>query len=487
MVPLATETLAGCAARLPVPGYDRSRVTAGVAHLGVGAFHRAHQAVYHDRLLAAGGSPEWGICGIGVLPGDRALHEALRAQDGLYTVMVKEPDGSLAPRVIGSLVEHLLAPDDPEAVVERLAAPAIRVVSLTITEGGYASDDATGAFRADDPAVAADLADPAALGTAFALVVEALRRRRARGVAPFTVMSCDNLPGNGHAARTAFAGFAALRDPELGAWVAGHVAFPSSMVDRITPRTTDLDRAALAELFGVEDRVPVVCEPFSQWVLEDRPGLERPPYEDAGVVVVGDVAPHERMKLRLLNAGHQAVAHFGRLLGHAFVHEAVADPELLAFLEGFLDREAAPTLGDVPRADLEAFRGPLVGRFANRAIADTLERLATDASDRIPKFVLPIVADRLAAGQDAGRCAAVVAAWAWAWSAAGGAVPAPEDRRAAALAERAADLRHAPDAFLADRELFGDLGATAAFAEPYRRAVAMLAERGPRATLAALA
>ena len=483
---LAASTLASCADGIPVPAYDRGRVTAGVVHLGVGGFHRSHQAVYHDDLLASGGSLDWGICGVGVLESDRALHDALVAQDCLYTLVVKHADGTIEPRVIGSLVEHLLAPDDPDAVIERLAAATTRVVSMTITEGGYNVDDVTGRFDADAPSVVRDLAEPTAPVSAFGLVVEALRRRRERGLAPFTVLSCDNLTNNGHIARTAFGTFARLADPELGAWVEREVRFPSSVVDRITPATTDLDRAALHDLLGVEDRVPVVCEPFRQWVIEDVGPGALPPHAD--VRVVPDVVPHELMKLRLLNAGHQALAHLGRLCGLRFVHEAALDPDLARFLEAFLDEEAMPTLSGVPDDELASFRGSLVDRFANRSIADTLERLATDASDRIPKFLLPLVRERLAAGADVSRSAAIVAGWARCAAGADevGSAIATRDRRAPSLRARAQRRLEDPGAFIADREIFGDLAEDEAFAAPYRRALAELDSVGARATVAAL-
>jgi len=258
--------------RLPrsvgVPGYDRGAVRVGIVHLGVGGFHRSHQAVYLDRLMNAGAALDWGICGVGVLPADRRMAQVMAEQDCLWTVVVRHPDGFLEARVVGSMVEYLLAPDDPDTVVERMADPRVRIVSLTITEGGY-NISADGGFDVTDPAVLADLASPSALTTAFGLVTEALVRRRERGVPPFTVMSCDNVPGNGDVARRSFAAYAALRGPALGEWVAAEVAFPNSMVDRITPATNDDDRAELADRFGVEDGWPVVCEPFSQWVLED--------------------------------------------------------------------------------------------------------------------------------------------------------------------------------------------------------------------------
>ncbi len=485
MPALTTATLPALADSLPVPTYDRSRVRAGIVHLGVGAFHRSHQALYVDRLLEQGTAQEWGICGVGVLPSDRRMAEAMAAQDCLYTLVVKHPDGTLEPRVVGSIAEYLLAPDDPEAVVEKLAAETTRIVSLTVTEGGYNFSAVTGEFDADDPDVISDLQPGAALRTTFGLVTEALVRRRERGVAPFTVVSCDNIQHNGDVARRSFAAFARLRDPDLGAWVEREVPFPNSMVDRITPATTDDDRAEVARRFGVEDRWPVVCEPFVQWVLEDRFPLGRPPLEDAGVQIVDDVEPYERMKLRLLNSGHQALAYLGSLVGYRLVHEAAQDPLFQRLLLDYMVVEATPTLRPVPGIDLDAYRRELLERFANPAVRDTLARLAFDGSERLPKWLLPVVRDNLAAGGEVRRSAAVVAGWAR-YSEGVDDEGRPleiTDRRKERLAANARRSREDPLAFLADRELFGDLVDDERFTAPYLATLASLYERGARATL----
>jgi mannitol 2-dehydrogenase len=369
------------------PEYDRAGITAGIAHIGVGGFHRAHQAMYVDRLLREGLARDWGILGVGVLPQDRAIRDALAAQDHLYTLVERHADGSDDPQTIGSIVDFVLAPDDPGAAADRLADERIRIVSLTITEGGY---------------------EPGAPTQAHALVAEALRRRRDRGIAPFTVMSCDNLEHNGERARAALARFAG---GELGGWIEREVAFPASMVDRITPATTDADRAELQRRFGIEDRWPVVCEPFAQWVLEDAFALGRPPWEDAGVQLVADVAPYELMKLRLLNGSHQALAYLGALLGHELVHDAASDPPLRAFVRAYMDREATPTLAPVPGIDVDVYKDTLLERFANPRIRDTIARLAVDSANRMTKFVLPVLRRQLETGGEIERASTVVAAW----------------------------------------------------------------------------
>ena len=409
---LSMAVLPSLRGRLPVPEYDRRRATAGVVHIGVGSFHRAHQAEYHDRMMAEHDALEWGICGVGVMPGDRRMRDILTAQDGLYTLIIKHPDGRFEPRVVGSLLEHLFSPDDPERVVERLASEATRIVSLTLTEGGYSVDDDSRAFDARRADIARDLVPGAPPGTAFALVTEALARRRQRGIEPFAVLSCDNLVDNGDVARIAFSGFARLQDPDQGDWIEEAVAFPNSVVDRITPATTGADRIELRRRVGLRDGWPVVCEPFVQWVLEDVVPGPRPPYEAVGVQLTGDVRPFEQMKLRLLNAGHQAVAYFGALLGYRLVHDAVRDPLIRNFLTAYLQDEAVGTIRGVPPAQLEAFSCAVPQRFSNAGISDTLARLAVDASDRIPKFVLPVIRSQLERNGSIQRATAIIVAWA---------------------------------------------------------------------------
>jgi mannitol 2-dehydrogenase len=484
MTPLRSAALSALDPRVTVPSYDRPALSPGIAHIGVGGFHRAHEAVYLDDLLEQGLASDWGIIGIGLLPHDAAMRDALRAQDGLYTVVTKHPDSTLEPRVIGSILDYVFAPDDPEAVLSVLTDPAIRIVSLTITEGGYHADPVTGELVLDD-ALRADLVAGAIPATAFGYLVEALARRRAAGTAPFTVMSCDNIQGNGSLARAMLTAFAAQRDPELGAWIAEHVAFPNSMVDRITPVTTGPDREALHRVFDVEDAWPVVCEPFRQWVLEDHFPQGRPPFEKAGAQLVDDVMPYEQMKLRLLNAGHQALGYLGYLAGYRYVHEAAQDPLFARLLLGYMTAEAMPTLAPVPGVDLTAYGAGLVERFASPAVADTLARLCVDASDRIPTFLLPVVHERLAQGGEVPLAALVVAAWArYAEGVDEQGDPIDVvDRRRADVMARAARTREDPLAFLLDESLFGTLSGTLAFTEAYAAALQSLQERGARATL----
>jgi mannitol 2-dehydrogenase len=473
---------------IPVPGYDRSGVTASIVHFGVGGFHRAHQAMYLDRLMEQGQALEWGICGVGVMASDARMRDTMAAQDCLYTLVLKAPDGSWTPKVIGSVVGYLYAPDDPEAVIEKMADPTTRIVSLTITEGGYNFSPVTGEFDAENPAVQADLAPGAVPATTFGLVTEALARRRDRGVPPFTVMSCDNIPGNGHMAQQVFGAFADLRDLDLGRWVREEVRFPNSMVDRITPGTTDDDRAQIAERFGVDDAWPVVCEPFTQWVLEDRFNLGRPPLEEAGVQLVDDVEPFELMKLRLLNASHQALCYFGYLAGYRLVHEVAQDPLFATFLRAYMDQEATPTLPPVPGMDLDAYKSELIARFSNDAVRDTVARLCAESSDRIPKWLLPVVRANLDAGRSTPLAAAVVASWARYAEGVDekGSPVEVVDRLAGELTAIARRQQDEPLAFVSNRQLFGDLADDPRFTEPYLETLTSLHERGARATLESL-
>ena len=482
---LSSSTYAALPPEVGRPAYDRSKVTAGIVHFGVGGFHRAHQAMYLDQLMERGEALDWGICGVGALPHDRRIVDTLTAQDGLYTLVVKHPDGRREPRVIGSIVEMMFAPDDPQAVVDRLADPRTRIVSLTITEGGYLVNQVTGEFDASDPSIRADLEEGAVPRTVFGYVVAGLAARRAAGQTPFTVMSCDNLPGNGDVARKMMTAFARLKDAGLADWMDEHVQFPNCMVDRITPVTAPEDIDRLADEFGVQDGWPVVCEPFTQWVLEDHFTDGRPPFEDAGVQLVDDVVPYELMKLRLLNASHQALCYLGYLSGYRYAHEVCRDPLFVDFLLGYMEREGTPTLPEVPGVDLNAYRHQLIERFANPEVRDTLARLCAESSDRIPKWLVPVINRNLETGGKIDRSALVVASWA---RYAEGVdeqgnpievVDRLKDRVMAAAGRQGDD----PLAFLRDKDLFGGLADDARFAAVFTEALSALHEKGARETL----
>ena len=485
MMKLNTTNLADLPSDVARPAYDRGKLKVGIVHFGVGGFHRAHQAMYLDRLMNAGEALDWGICGVGVMPSDRRMRDALKSQDGLYTLMLKPASGHYQAAVIGSIVDFLYAPDDPEAVLEMMAAPTTRIVSLTITEGGYNFHPVTGEFDLGNAAVAHDLAPGAVPKTVFGLVVEALRRRKARGIAPFTVMSCDNIQSNGDVARKMFCAFASAKDSDLGAFMASQVAFPNAMVDRITPVTTRDDIAEVVSRFGIDDAWPAVCEPFVQWVIEDHFPLGRPAFEKVGAQMVADVVPYELMKLRLLNASHQALAYFGYLAGYRYAHEVAGDPLFAAFLLDYMTLEATPTLLPVPGVDLAVYRQTLIERFSNPEVRDTLARLCAESSDRIPKFLLPVVRAQLASGGDLSRAAAVVASWArYAEGTDEQGQPIEVvDPLKDTLMAAAANNRDNPTAFIENRELFGDLVDEPRFVAAYQKALASLHLLGAKETV----
>ncbi len=471
-----------------VPEYDPRTLRTGIVHFGVGGFHRSHEAMYLNRVLNAGGQADWGICGVGVLPGDARMRDVLAAQDHLYTLVTKSPAGETETCVIGAIHEFLFAPDDPNRVIEKLADSATRIVSLTVTEGGYSLNNATGEFDPTGADIAHDLHAGAVPRTVFGLMTEGLRRRRERGIPPFTVMSCDNIQGNGHVTQGVLSAFARLKDADLGDWIAREVAFPNSMVDRITPMTTDRDRQELAAQSGVVDGWPVIGESFTQWVLEDHFTLGRPPLETVGVQVVADVEPYELMKLRLLNAAHQAMGYLGLLAGHTYVHEVCRLPVFVEFLLEYMGREGVPTLKPVPGMDLNVYQHELIERFASPAIQDTLARLIFDGSERIPKFLLPVVRDQLARDGEIGHAALVVASWAAYLEAVNvdGPVPPLQDQRESALLEAVRRESTQPGAFLQQREVFGELGDNPRFKAAYLAARESLRRLGPVGAMEAL-
>jgi mannitol 2-dehydrogenase len=393
-----------------VPTYDRRKVGQQIAHIGVGGFYRAHQAVYADDLLHLGADSRWGLCGVGLLQQDARIRDVLLSQDCLYTVVERGAHAEQA-RVIGSMVNFVFGPGHTQEVIEKLAAEERRIVTLTITEGGYYVHQGTGEFNAEHPDIQHDLAHPGEPICSFGYVLEALDRRRARGLAPFTVMSCDNLQGNGDVMKKMLLAFAELRDPKLHNWLITNCAFPNSMVDRITPATTDEHRALVRDKFGIDDGWPVMCEPFRQWVIEDHFPLGRPAWQEVGAQMTSDVLPYEKMKLRLLNASHQAMCYIGMLLGYEFAHEAMADPQICKLVEQMMEVDVTSLLPAVPGVDLNEYKKTLVERFANPAIRDQLSRLGTEGSARIPKFVLPTISEQIERGGSIRYLSFVVASW----------------------------------------------------------------------------
>ncbi|MDS9467725.1 mannitol dehydrogenase family protein [Paracoccus sp. MBLB3053] len=474
-------------AQLPVatPQYDRASLAGGIIHFGLGNFHRAHQAVYLDRLMNLGKGRDFAIIGAGVMPSDAAMRNALAEQDWLYTVVEQSAEASRA-RVIGPMIDYL-PPADSAAIVAKLADPAIRIASLTITEGGYFIDATTGHFDPTHPAIVDDGRDPQNPRTVFGMLVAGLKARRAAGIPSFTVMCCDNIPHNGKVTREAVVETARLSDPDLADWIAANVAFPNAMVDRITPATSDRERRMIREDFGVEDDNPVFAEDFIQWVLEDNFPSGRPPLEDAGVEFVADVTPWELMKIRILNGGHAVIAYPSGLMDIHFVHEGMESPLVRAFLDKIETDEIIPIVPPVPGTDLHGYYRKVAERCANPKIGDTIRRLCLDGSNRQPKFIIPTINDRLARNLPVDGLALESALWCryCAGMTDSGATIEPNDPNWDRLTEKAAAAKANPSAWLGMSEIYGATGQDPRFAAPFARWLAMLWREGTEATLKA--
>eukprot|EP00026_Physarum_polycephalum_P005820 Phypoly_transcript_05859.p1 GENE.Phypoly_transcript_05859~~Phypoly_transcript_05859.p1 ORF type:complete len:500 (+),score=83.87 Phypoly_transcript_05859:253-1752(+) len=362
----------------------------GIIHFGVGAFHRSHQALYLDEVLAKTGNRDWFLVGVGLLPFDLPMRDAMKAQDCLYTLHEKAPNGTTEIRVVQSILEYIYAPDSWEAVIKRMIDPAIKIVSLTITEGGYLMNN-SGEFTLDHPSVVKDLTSPQLPQTAFGLIIEALNLRRKAGTPAFTVMSCDNLRHNGNTAKKACLTFARARDPELAKWIEENVSFPNAMVDRITPAMNATLRDSLNAESKIHDLIPVISEDFTQWVIEDNFKYGRPSYELAGATITQNVEPYEEAKIRLLNGSHQMLSYPAFLSGQRRVDVALADPLFMQFIRDFLNKDSGPWLKSIPGMDLDVYKETLLQRFCNAAIGDQLARLCLDGGSKIPTFLLPTI------------------------------------------------------------------------------------------------
>ncbi len=484
-VKLNSENLTKLPGDVAVPAYDRSQLIPHTVHIGVGGFHRAHQAVYLDDLLAMPGTPRWGECGVGVLPSDDRMRDAMHGQDCLYTLLERSAESQTA-RVIGSMTQYLYAPEQREAVLETLASPLTRIVTLTITEGGYFLDEGTGQFNPGHPALQHDLAHPESASSSLGLLTEALDRRRRRNLPAFTLQSCDNLQGNGHVTRSVLLGFAALRGPALHDWIGANVAFPNSMVDRITPATAPSDIKLIADRFGVEDAWPVVTEPFRQWVIEDTFSNGRPEWERVGAEIVSDVAPYELMKMRLLNGSHMAMAYLGALAGYTFVHEVMQDELFRTFIESFME-EVTPVVPIIPGTSIPEYKKSLVHRFLNPTINDQVTRICSEGSAKMPKWVLPSITDLLAQGRSTALLSLVIAGWFLYFHRGVDELGKPlhiMDARAAELQALARQEGLSPRPFLGNRAIFGDaLSTEPAFLQQVQAALGRLLKTGVRDAL----
>ena len=469
-----------------LPTYDLAATRHGMVHIGVGGFHRAHQAYYTDALMNTGEGLDWSICGVGLRAEDRRARDDLAGQDYLFTLFELGDSDAAEVRVIGAIRDMLLAEDGAQALIDKLANPQTRIVSLTITEGGYCIDDSSGEFMAHLPQIQHDLAHPQQPRTVFGFLCAALAQRRAAGVPAFTLMSCDNLPHNGAVTRKALLAFAGQRDAELREWIAANVSFPNAMVDRITPMTSTAHRLQLHDQHGIDDAWPVVCEPFVQWVLEDKFVNGRPAWEKVGVQFTDDVTPYEEMKIKLLNGSHLALTYLGFLKGYRFVHETMADPLFVAYIRAYMDLDVTPQLAPVPGIDLGDYKDTLVARFSNRAIADQLERVCSDGSSKLPKFTVPTLNRLIAEERDPERAALLVAAWALYLKGVdeNGDTYGIPDPRAAFCQALVADDGAISQRLLAVEEIFGSaIPNSPAFVEAFERCYTSLRDNGVSRTL----
>ncbi len=482
---LSAATLHALPAEVQTPAYDRRALIPHTLHIGVGSFHRAHQALYLDDLLAMPDTERWGECGVGVLPSDIRMRDALAPQDFLYTLAERSATTQTA-RVIGSVTGFLYTPGDPEATLEQMAAPETRIISLTITEGGYFIDEGTGDFLADHPAIRHDLEHPHQPSSSIGLLAEALHRRRTRGLPPCTIMSCDNLQENGRVISRVLRAYASLTDPALEGWIATNVAFPNSMVDRITPATTPADIAWLRTRFGIDDAWPVVTEPFKQWVIEDTFSNGRPQWERVGAQFTTDVASFEIMKMRLLNGSHLAMAYLGALIGYTYVQDIMADPLIVSFIRSFME-EVTPVVPAISGISIPAYKQSLIERFSNPTINDQTTRICSEGSAKLPKWLLPSIQQLLDTGAPTRLLSLVVASWIFYLGRGedgNGRPLAIVDARAAELTSVARAAGPDPRPMLAIQSIFGErLPANQSFVSDVQAALEKLSGAGVPATI----
>lgn len=459
------------------PSYRAVDLTAGIIHVGIGNFHRAHQSIYLHRLFEQGLDRDWAILGAGVTEYDRIMRSKLETQNWLTTVVELNPK-QLSARITGSMIDYIDI--NPPAIIEAMADPAIRIVSLTVTEGGYFLDAETGGFNQSHPDIIAEIHNPEAPNTVFGIIIAALLKRRNHGVSPFTVMSCDNLPENGNVTARTLLGLANLVNADLHDWIADNVAFPNSMVDCITPATSERELELVKNTFGVDDSAPVVCEPFHQWVLEDKFPPGRPALENVGVEFVEDVAPYELMKLRILNGGHASIAYIAALLDIHYVHDAMLNPLITGFLSKLEYEEIIPTLEAIPGVSFTDYYEKIIERFSNEAVGDTIPRLCYDGFNRQPKFILPVIEDRLAQQNSIEGLALECAFWCrycYGTTDSGAEIPA-NDPQWERLNKQARLAKDDPSKWLELTEVYGKLSQNEIFRKSFSSHLNSLWEKG---------
>ncbi|MEO9893045.1 mannitol dehydrogenase family protein [Aurantibacter sp.] len=469
-IPLNQNNLSKLKNRLKVPTYERSPIKIGVVHIGVGGFHRAHQAYYLHQLHEQFGATDWGICGIGLREADRKIYTIFKKQDSLYSLIIKHPNGEINSEVIGSILDFDFGVDAPEAVVNRMAHVDTKIVSLTITEGGYNFNPSTGEFDFENKDIQHELKNPNEPITVYGFLTAALRKRRDENLPAFTIMSCDNIEHNGDVARKMVLAFARRQDPELAEWITQEVSFPNSMVDRITPVTTPEDIAYLVDTYAVQDEWPVTCEPFIQWVVEDNFSNGRPELEKVGVQFVPDVKPYEKMKLRLLNAGHSVIGILGAIHGHNTINACMEDPLFVTYLRAFMDTEASPVLDEVKGINLESYKDSLEERFANPNIKDSVARICSESSAKLPKFLIATIHENLESGGNIKLATLIIVAWCYYHDKTIDEKGRPIeiiDAQTSELHKAAKLTNQDPLAFIKQESLFGNLAQNERFASTY--------------------
>lgn len=467
-IQLGLGTVNSLPSKVAVPEYSREKLSQGIVHIGVGNFHRAHMALYLHDLFNLGVNHDWAIVGAGVRPDDTVMRAELADQDYL-TTLVEIEQNNLEAKITGAMIDFIAVEPDNASLIAAMAEPSIRIVSLTVTEGGYYINPALGHFDPDHPDIVHDANNRTKPKTAFGAILAALKLRRDRGVGPFTVMSCDNLPENGDVAKHTILGLAKAMDDEFANWIAENVTFPNSMVDRITPATSDAERALVRNEFGIEDSRPVTCEPFRQWVLEDAFCAGRPDFEKVGVTVTKDVVPYETMKIRILNGGHAAMCYPSAMLDIEFVHEAAAHPLIRAFLDKLEREEIIPVVPPVSGTNINQYYDKVAERLTNPGVCDTISRLCFDGANRQPKFIIPTINDRLNTGDKVDGLALASAMWCrYCFGTTESSTKISDnDPIWARLTEVAKVAKNDPRAWLEMRDIYGDLADNKSFSDVF--------------------
>ena len=481
---LSNDTLSDLPKSVSVPTYDRSQLTPGIVHIGLGNFHRAHQAWYLHRLMQQGLAHDWAIIGAGVRADDAKMRDRLLAQDCLTTLIELDPDG-VGAEIIGPMIDFVPVEPGNGALIAAMSDPAIRIVSLTVTEGGYFRD-AAGALATDHPDIVHDAQNPATPRTAFGAMIAAYKARRDAGVGPFTGQCCDNLRGNGAILRQTVVGLARLSDPDLADWIDRNATFPDAMVDCIVPATSTAE-LEIAKSLGIDDAAPVTHENFRQWVIEDAFCAGRPPWEQAGATLTDDVHPYENMKIRVLNAGHQVLANVAEIVGIATIADCMGDPQVAAFFRKVQTEAILPYVDAVEGMSPPQYLTLIERRFSNPKIRDTTRRVAFDGSSRHPGFILPILRDALAAGGDIEGLALAEAFWArmCAGQREDGSTIEANDPYWADLGAAANRAKTDATAWLDQTQFYGDLAANARFGAAFSKWLAYIWSHGSRAALTA--